>query len=332
MTRDFRDTKPRSASLPTCSVVVCTRDRPETLDICLRAITTGTRSATDVIVIDSAPSRASAEEAAARWGAKYFREPRPGLSRARNRAARESRCDVLAFVDDDALPEDGWLEALLDEFVDPAVAVVGGRVWPLKSDEDLFPLYRWFGILDLGEERRVVNQSTPEWFATANFRSFVIGANMAVRRSVYERWKGFDERMGAGAPIPRHEESKAFFELVCLGYSVAYVPDSMVRHPYPREPQLLIPRALDTIESSSAYAVLLLCEKPEYWKETLGYLWSRIRRINPFSYRRDSVHGDELISRYRILIARLKGVLLYVAVSVSVLVRRSSWGGRPREA
>src|ERR687890_238172 len=42
-------------------------------------------------------------------------EPRPGLSRARNRAlhwAAEVGADALAFVDDDAVVSDGWFEAL----------------------------------------------------------------------------------------------------------------------------------------------------------------------------------------------------------------------------
>ena len=61
-------------------------------------------------------------------------EPVPGKSRALNHAVRSSDRSVLAFTDDDALPEDGWLHRvtapLRNAAVAPGPSGVGGRVLP----------------------------------------------------------------------------------------------------------------------------------------------------------------------------------------------------------
>jgi glycosyltransferase involved in cell wall biosynthesis len=296
----------------TCSVVVCTRDRPHSLDECLAAISAGTRSANEVIVIDSAPKHTRAEQIAARWGARYIYESRPGVSRARNRAARESKSDIVAFVDDDAVPEGDWLGPLLTEFLDPAVALVGGKVMPPEADLNLLPTYAWFGIVDHGTERQVIDRSVPNWFELTNFASFVIGANMAIRRAVFDNWDGFDHRLGPGALIPRNEESKAFFELVDCRYRVVYVPRSVVRHAFPRSQKQIRPRALRAIEASVAYMALLLWEQPTHRKETWRYIRNKTKRLENL-YTRASAR-QVLVPPHRVMLARLKGISLYFAI------------------
>jgi len=294
-----------------CSVVVCTRDRPEALDRCLAAISAGTRSATEVIVVDSAPKFANAEQIAARWGARYIYESRPGVSLARNRAARESTSDILVFVDDDAVPEPGWLEPLLAEFVDPAVALAAGRLLPPEGDLHLLPAYACLAIVDLGPERRVFDRSVPNWYELTNFGGVGIGANIALRRAVFGNWKGFDQRLGVGTLIEGGEELKAFFELVDLGYRLVYASRSVVRHAFPRSEEQICQRALRLIEASTAYLVLSLCERPVYRKETWGYIKRKLKRVKQI-YSFSSVK-QALIPGHLVLAARLKGVCLYFA-------------------
>ena len=304
----------------TCSVVVCTRDRPEALDECLAAISAGTRSATEVIVIDSAPMHTSAEQVAARWGARYLREPLPGISRARNRAARESDSDILAFIDDDTIPEPGWLEPLMAEFVDPMVVVAAGRILPPEGKMDLLPVYAWWGMIDLGPQRRVFDRSTPDWYELTNFGGVGIGANIALRRAVFRNWKGFDQRLGVGTLIEGGEELKAFFELVDLGYRLVYAPRSVVRHTFPRSQEQICQRALRLIEASAAYLVLSLCERPAYRKETWGYIKRKLKRVKQI-YSFSSVK-QALIPGHLVLAARLKGVCLYFAACLLDKVRQ----------
>src|SRR5438093_1564287 len=58
-------------------------------------------------------------------------EPQPGLSHARNAAVREARGDYILWTDDDALVEEGWVEAYVEAFRRwPQAAVFGGPVRP----------------------------------------------------------------------------------------------------------------------------------------------------------------------------------------------------------
>jgi len=162
-------------------------------------------------------------------------EPVPGATRVRNTAMRAATGDVLAFVDDDALPHPGWLTAILAPFVDSRVAVVGGRVhlryvtdppaWWDHTFDDYLSFY------DLG--------GTPIDLATRPSRDAPRGANMAVRRAALLDVGGFNVLLGPRGD--RHtvgEESDLCLRLVARGYGVRYVPDSTVDH-------LIDPRRLD---------------------------------------------------------------------------------------
>lgn len=295
----------------TCSVVVCTHDRLHALEECLAAIAAGTQSAAEVIVIDSAPAHESAEQVAKRWGATYVFEQQAGLSRARNRGARESVSDVIAFLDDDAVPEKGWLEPLLAEFANPAVALVAGRLLPPETDMDLLPVYAWIGYVDLGIEKLLIDRSTPDWYALTNFGGVGYGANIAIRRSVFETWSGFDPRLGVGTLIQGCEEQKVFFELVDRGYQLVYAPGSVVRHAFPRLKQQLHQRAQRLNAAAAAYLMLLLFEKPEHLRETLAFIRRKLSQslmMNKFEIRAK----QDFISGGLIVFARLKGILLYL--------------------
>ena len=113
---------------PRCSVVISTRHRPAQLEKCLEAVARLEYPRFEVMVVDSAPSDSRAREVAERWGTGYILEPVPGASRARNRGARASISEIVASLDDDAMPEPGWLSGLVREFEDPMVMAVGGRI------------------------------------------------------------------------------------------------------------------------------------------------------------------------------------------------------------
>ena len=73
----------------------------------------------EVIVVDNAPQTAAARDIVAALGdprVRYVLEPRPGLSRARNRGAQEARGRFLVFTDDDVRVDPAWLGRLLNGF------------------------------------------------------------------------------------------------------------------------------------------------------------------------------------------------------------------------
>jgi glycosyltransferase involved in cell wall biosynthesis len=123
---------------PLFDVAVCTLNRLPYLRRCLAAL----RAQLDelpggrLLVIDNGSSDGSAEyvrELGRRDPrVELVQEPRRGVYYARARAVDAARGDFLIFFDDDALPEPGWLRAMLEELgADPAVGVVGVAIEPI---------------------------------------------------------------------------------------------------------------------------------------------------------------------------------------------------------
>src|SRR5258705_12613799 len=112
---------------PRFTVIICTRDRPSELEACLRGVQLLDYPEFEILVLDNAPSNVQTRELAQQFHVRYTLEPVAGLSRARNRGAQESSSELIAYIDDDAVPQKNWLEELAREFDDPQVAALSGR-------------------------------------------------------------------------------------------------------------------------------------------------------------------------------------------------------------
>jgi glycosyltransferase involved in cell wall biosynthesis len=264
-------------TLPSCTVAVCTRNRPRELEQCLRAIRHSSTAETDVLVVDSAPSDEQAIAIARKYDARYVREPLSGLSRARNRAAAESDAEIVAYLDDDCVPQPGWLDPLLREFSDPGVMVCAGRAEALRLETETERRCAKIMRDVTAAERKSFNRSLPDWFLVVNFGGVGNGGNMALRRSAFAEWPGFDVRLGRGAPLYGSEEHYAFFELVHRGYYVVFTPESVVLHPYASSEAELRIRVSCDICAATAYVALLWREHPEYRPELQEWLRGRAK-------------------------------------------------------
>ena len=183
-----------------CSVVICTRDRPDVLARTLRALRQQTLRDFEIVVVDSAPNGHPAVDVASRYGARRVEEPVPGVARARNRGARSCNTDFVAYLDDDCLPAPDWLERMLAEFQDDRVIAVGGRVEGIVPEQRVEP-WHYAAARDCRRpQRRRVDSRTAGWFELANFGALGDG-NMAFRRAAFNVWPGFDERLGRGGPL-----------------------------------------------------------------------------------------------------------------------------------
>src|SRR6185312_9569473 len=117
-----------NAPLPSATVVICTRNRPADLNASLDAITRLNPGPDEILVVDNSDGDPATERAAREHGARCVVESGIGLSRARNRGLAESLSQIVAFIDDDALPTEDWLGQLLLAFADPRIALVYGEV------------------------------------------------------------------------------------------------------------------------------------------------------------------------------------------------------------
>jgi O-antigen biosynthesis protein len=268
-------------TLPSCSVIVCTRNRAEQLNQCLQGIRGLCYPNVDVIVVDNASDDGAAKPIADAWSARYIREPVIGLSRSRNRGARYSQAEIVAFIDDDAVPNTDWLCNLIEEFSDPNVMAVTGLISPTNPSSAGIDQY-----FHARQQRREFDSSTNDWFALANFGGIGDGANMAFRRKVFDSWDGFNERLGLGTAVCGSEEHNAYFELIKRGHRVVFTPRSVVQHPFPETSDDARKRSFRYAEAGCAYMARLFLEEPAYRRQLLSFvrkaLTRRIcRRRNP---------------------------------------------------
>jgi len=113
------------------SLIVCTYRRPEPVRRLLEAVASQTRRPDEVLVVDASPE-ADTEEAVRGLGVIYERVPpeERGLTRQRNWGIARAHGELIAFLDDDTVPEPGYFEEVLACFErHPDAVGVGGYIF-----------------------------------------------------------------------------------------------------------------------------------------------------------------------------------------------------------
>ena len=260
------------------TVIVCTRDRPRELERCLAALAGQDHANFDILVVDNGSIDGIAELCRGR-GAACIRESLPGLTRARNLGARAAQSSIVAYVDDDAIAEPGWLSALVRPFADPEVAAAAGHTQYMKARGETLEMT---GELATGEGRdrrsRVVDRSTRGWFALACFGGIGDGNTMAFRRHLVTNSVRFDERIGRGQLIDGGDEHVAFMSLISDGYRVAHVAEAVVRHPAPSSDAARRAKRQHDRRSSIAYVLFLFAQFPRHRRDIAVFLRQALLR------------------------------------------------------
>ncbi|HYW49184.1 MAG TPA: glycosyltransferase, partial [Gemmatimonadaceae bacterium] len=224
----------RDPRMPSATVAVCTRDRLDDLERCLRALAALPPQGQEILVVDSASRDGEAVQAlvARHAGVRYVREVRPGLDIARNTALREARNEIVIFCDDDAEVDEGWLRALCRAFTDPRVLCATGLILPLELET---PAQEWFERTNGFSRgyRRVLHDGVHD---DAFFVSRIgAGASMALRRTVLDSIGPFDEALDAGTVTRSGGDHDYFTRILAAGYCIVYEPAALSWHRHRRE-------------------------------------------------------------------------------------------------
>jgi GT2 family glycosyltransferase len=294
--------------LPLVTVAVCTRDRTAQLAGCLEALCCLEYPALDVLVVDNAPRDGTTACLVQEHSpqVRYVCEPRPGLNWARNRAIAEARGEIIAYTDDDVVVDPGWVRALAQVFAAEAeVMAVTGLVVPYELETEaqgLFEQYggfgrgfkrQWFRLNCDGRRREVFHLRTGQ---------FGTGANMAYRRSLFERIGGFDPALDVGTVTNGGGDLEMFFRVLQEGYTLVYEPSALVRHRHRRDYAQLRVQITDFGVGFHAYLVRSAIAYPQLRFAIacfgLRWLWRRsIRRlllslIHPWPAPRDLILAE----------------------------------------
>jgi GT2 family glycosyltransferase len=221
-------TNPPARSGLKCSVAICTRDRPDDLQHCLDGLMRLPDDGQEILVIDSASKDDQIRQVTALYpGVHYVREDIPGLDRARNRALREASHEIVAFIDDDAVPDPGWLRALMVHYVSESVMCVTGLTVPLELESPAQEAYERFCSFNRGYEWRLFHHRNWNIFGASKAGA---GVNMSIRKSTLD-WIGpFDEALDSGTPTYSGGDTEMLIRILANGYRIVYNPDAINWH------------------------------------------------------------------------------------------------------
>jgi glycosyltransferase involved in cell wall biosynthesis len=219
------------------SVIICTRDRPERLECCLRSLFACSPHAEEIVVVDNCPSSDATRRLIEQYPqVLYVLEPMPGLNFARNTGIRNSREQIVAFVDDDVTVHRDWVARLAACFSDSKVMACTGLVLAgeLKKEaqwlfEKHWGFNRGYRVLTYDSHyfKKMKPMGVPVWDIGA-------GANMAFRREVFEQVGFFDTRLDVGA-AGCSGDSELWYRLLASGLTCRYEPKAVAFHTHRRE-------------------------------------------------------------------------------------------------
>jgi len=226
--------------MPEVSVIVCTYNRDiylgKTLE-CLKG-QTSVLETFEVLIIDNNSTDSTAElchnfiNERSNSSFYYYLEKNQGHTYARNRGIQESKGDILAFIDDDAFVCKDYVEQLIQSFkVNKETVAIGGKIVPVYESghkpkwmsKFLLPLV---AALDMGEKTKKFKKS-----------KFPIGANMAFRKEVFDKYGLFDIRLGRRGSdgLEGGDEKDVFSRLSKNNRLILYNPLLKVDHIIPEK-------------------------------------------------------------------------------------------------
>ena len=225
--------------LPPLTIAICTRNRATLLRRTLAALValrdgrSGDTTPLDILVVDNAPPDSSTRKVVDDFPrVRYAMEPVPGLDFGRNRALRETDRSYLGFIDDDAVPDEGWLDGFAESLRDqPDAGAFTGPVLPLALETEAQVRFEAAGGFGEGVEWRSYRRE--RWndpYYPANTGRLGTGTNMIFSTDTLRALGGFDEALDTGPPLPGGGDLDIFYRVVRAGVPLAYSSRQAVHH------------------------------------------------------------------------------------------------------
>ena len=214
------------SNLPPVSVIVNTYNRAPSLHQTLQGLTRQNYPTFEVIVVNGPSSDGTSDvlrihAAQIRVGSCAQRN----LSISRNVGIEMARGEFVAFVDDDAVPDENWLLDAIAAFDSEEVAGVGGFVF----DHTGYELQYSYTVCDrMGNAYHNLTKPMPDFCYPGCHRfPALLGTNSIFRRSALLEIGGFDEQFDYFL-----DETDVNVRLIDAGYMLKQIPRAFVYHRY----------------------------------------------------------------------------------------------------
>jgi len=203
---------------PVFSIIIPTRDRPGPLAACLQAISRldYPNDRYEVIVVDDGsmvPVEMPKDGVPDDVQFTLLHQTNAGPASARNRGAQLARGDVLAFTDDDCIPDRQWLRELARCVNRVPGAIIGGRVInglvnnPYSTASQI-----------------IVDQAYAFFHERNSDLRFFASNNMAVNAKLFNEWGSFDPSFRCS------EDRDLCSRWIRHGGSLVFAPKAIVLH------------------------------------------------------------------------------------------------------
>lgn len=178
------------------------------------------------------------------YGGKYIFFPKKGISKARNEAIIQTKCDIVIFADDDFIVRKGWIKNLISNFQNPEVYCVSGRMISYRNDKisnifesamsfdrgkykkffshkNLKMINLFLTISKIGQ-KRLFDKTPVPWAVGYGF--------YALKRNIVDLVGFFDENLGRSSKGFGGEDIDMFYRILKKGYKIVYEPTAVIFH------------------------------------------------------------------------------------------------------
>ncbi len=206
------------------TVVVCTLNRRDSLERTLLSLREQSYPRFEVVVVNG-PSTDGTTEMLEQFAdrVRVYDCAEASIGRARNLGVQHGASDVVAFIDDDAIPPEDWLEHMVAPFADERVAAVGGPVFDVPLDR-----FDWrictstrLGVVDVDSRPPIGGYQG----VGADPFAYLAGCNLGLRRSALQEIGGFSSAL----PYV-YEDTDVCCHLNDAGYHFEYIEQLQVSH------------------------------------------------------------------------------------------------------
>lgn len=312
-----------AADGPGITVAVPTRNRAASLRRLLDSLAGLHYARHQILVVDNAPSDDSTRTMVESlpYRVDYAVEQVPGASAARNRARREARYPIVAFLDDDEVVDPWWLTAIAEEFdADPELGAVAGMVLPAELETEAQVAFERMGGHTKGRgferERFERDGRQSPYYPSPGFGA---GANVALTVAALDEVGGFDEALGAGVPTKGSEDTLLFSEVLLEGRGVVYSPAAYSWHFHRRSQEELSRQMSEYTLGLGGFYTALVMRRPS---RVIGLALTALRLVvslvlGPFGWRPvaaapDDPAFDVRVSTLQRLRSVVRGAFIYL--------------------